>query len=136
MNAAINHLRRLKWDVAGATAVEFAVVGPVLFILVFGIIQTGLLIFTKQQLHYAVESAVRSVMINPAMAESEIRTHILNKMSTINDSDLVVIAPIGTTFLNSIEMRNIIAEYDFNFFVPYSNLSSMTLTSDGYAIVN
>ena len=136
MNAAINHLRRLKWDVAGATAVEFAVVGPVLFILVFGIIQTGLLIFTKQQLHYAVESAVRSVMINPAMAESEIRTHILNKMSTINDSDLVVIAPIGTTFLNSIEMRNIIAEYDFNFFVPYSNLSSMTLTSNGYAIVN
>ena len=136
MNAAINHLRRLKWDVAGATAVEFAVVGPVLFILVFGIIQTGLLIFTKQQLHYAVESAVRSVMINPAMAESEVRTHILNKMSTINDSDLVVIAPIGTTFLNSIEMRNIIAEYDFNFFVPYSNLSSMTLTSDGYAIVN
>ena len=136
MNAAINHLRRLKWDVAGATAVEFAVVGPVLFILVFGIIQTGLLIFTKQQLHYAVESAVRSVMINPAMTESEIRTHILNKMSTINDSDLVVIAPIGTTFLNSIEMRNIIAEYDFNFFVPYSNLSSMTLTSDGYAIVN
>ena len=136
MNAAINHLRRLKRDVAGATAVEFAVVGPVLFILVFGIIQTGLLIFTKQQLHYAVESAVRSVMINPAMAESEIRTHILNKMSTINDSDLVVIAPIGTTFLNSIEMRNIIAEYDFNFFVPYSNLSSMTLTSDGYAIVN
>ena len=136
MNAAINHLRRLKRDVAGATAVEFAVVGPVLFILVFGIIQTGLLIFTKQQLHYAVESAVRSVMINPAMAESEIRIHILNKMSTINDSDLVVIAPIGTTFLNSIEMRNIIAEYDFNFFVPYSNLSSMTLTSDGYAIVN
>ena len=136
MNAAINHLRRLKRDVAGATAVEFAVVGPVLFILVFGIIQTGLLIFTKQQLHYAVESAVRSVMINPAMAESEVRTHILNKMSTINDSDLVVIAPIGTTFLNSIEMRNIIAEYDFNFFVPYSNLSSMTLTSDGYAIVN
>lgn len=136
MNAAINHLRRLKRDVAGATAVEFAVVGPVLFILVFGIIQTGLLIFTKQQLHYAVESAVRSVMINPAMAESEVRTHILNKMSTINDSDLVVIAPIGTTFLNSIEIRSIIAEYDFNFFVPYSNLSSMKLNSDGYAIVN
>ena len=136
MNAAINHLRRLKRDVAGVTAIEFAVVAPVLFILVFGIIETGQLIFTKQQLHYAVESAVRSVMINPAMAESEIRTHILNKMSTINDSDLVVIAPIGTTFLNSIEMRNIIAEYDFNFFVPYSNLSSMTLTSDGYAIVN
>ena len=136
MNAAINHLRRLKRDVAGATAVEFAVVGPVLFILVFGIIQTGLLIFTKQQLHYAVESAVRSVMINPAMAESEVRVHILNKMSTINDSDLVVIAPIGTTFLNSIEIRSIIAEYDFNFFVPYSNLSSMKLNSDGYAIVN
>ena len=136
MNAAINHLRRLKRDVAGATAVEFAVVGPVLFILVFGIIQTGLLIFTKQQLHYAVESAVRSVMINPAMAESEIRTHILNKMSTINDSDLVVIAPIGTTFLNSIEIRSIIAEYDFDFLVPYSNISPMTLTSDGYAIVN
>ena len=136
MNAAINHLRRLKRDVAGVTAIEFAVVAPVLFILVFGIIQTGLLIFTKQQLHYAVESAVRSVMINPAMAESEVRVHILNKMSTINDSDLVVIAPIGTTFLNSIEMRNIIAEYDFNFFVPYSNLSSMTLTSDGHAIVN
>ena len=136
MNAAINHLRRLKWDVAGATAVEFAVVGPVLFFLVFGIIQTGLLIFTKQQLHYAVESAVRSVMINPAMAESEIRTHILNKMSTINDSDLVVIAPIGTTFLNSTEIRSIIAEYDFDFLVPYSNISPMTLNSDGYAIVN
>ena len=136
MNAAINHLRRLKRDVAGVTAIEFAVVAPVLFILVFGIIETGQLIFTKQQLHYAVESAVRSVMINPAMTESEIRTHILNKMSIINDIDLVVIAPMGTTFLNSIEMRSIIAEYDFDFLVPYSNISPMTLTSDGYAIVN
>jgi Flp pilus assembly protein TadG len=43
----------------GATAVEFAIVAPLLFLVMFGIIELGRAWWTKSSLQYAVERAAR-----------------------------------------------------------------------------
>lgn len=52
-------MRKIFRSESGATAVEMALVAPVFFALLLGVIQAGLLIFTKASLHYAVQKGVR-----------------------------------------------------------------------------
>lgn len=48
---------------SGATAVEMAFIAPVFLALLLGIIQAGLLVYTKASLHYAVQKHVRCLAI-------------------------------------------------------------------------
>lgn len=57
-------LRALAAAREGATAVEFAIVGPVLLLLLFGIIETGRGLWTQNALNYAVEQAARCAAID------------------------------------------------------------------------
>lgn len=56
---AIEGARRLGGDERGATAVEFALVAPLLFALLFGGIETGRYLWFAAALDHAVGSAVR-----------------------------------------------------------------------------
>jgi len=47
----------------GASAAEFALVLPVMLLLLFGLLETGMLMFTSTQLHWAVEDAARCAAI-------------------------------------------------------------------------
>lgn len=57
-------LVRIWRDERGTTAVEMAIVGPVFFLLVIGLIYTGLLMFTVGSMHYAVEAAARCASVD------------------------------------------------------------------------
>jgi Flp pilus assembly protein TadG len=54
-------------DVAGATAVEFAFVAPVLLLFLFGIFQGGLMLWTQSGLQHAAEQAARCASINSTL---------------------------------------------------------------------
>ena len=48
----------------GATALEFAFLAPVLFAMIFGVIDVGRLAWTIGSLHFAAESAARYASLN------------------------------------------------------------------------
>jgi Flp pilus assembly protein TadG len=48
----------------GASAVEFAMIAPVFFLLLFGAIECGQMLWTQNALQYAVERAARCAIIN------------------------------------------------------------------------
>ena len=54
-------LSRLARATGGASAIEFAMVAPVFFVLLFGIIETGVLYLAQADLQYAVNNAARKV---------------------------------------------------------------------------
>jgi Flp pilus assembly protein TadG len=61
---------------SGATAVEFALIAPILFALIIGGLSTGLVVYSAAGLHDAVEQAARCYSVNaskcstPAQAQS------------------------------------------------------------------
>lgn len=57
-------LARLGTDDRGTTAVEFALIAPVLFLLLFGAVEGGRLVFVNAALHRAVGMAARDVAIH------------------------------------------------------------------------
>jgi Flp pilus assembly protein TadG len=57
-------LKLLRDDTRGATLLEFTVTIPVFLLLMFGLIQTGLLLWTKAGLQHGVEVATRCASVN------------------------------------------------------------------------
>ena len=51
----------------GSTAIEFALVAPVLFLIIFSAIEFGRLMWTQSALHFAVEEAARCASVTPGV---------------------------------------------------------------------
>ena len=66
---------------SGATAVEFALVAPILFALIIGGVSTGLLMYSAAGLHEAVEQAARCYSVNRFNAALRLKRRYMPKMS-------------------------------------------------------
>lgn len=91
-NAAARLLRRLRRDSRkGSAAVEFAVIAPVFFILLMGIIENGILYFAGASLQYATDNAARYVRTGQAqtsnMTQAQFRTMICSDISPLLPCD-------------------------------------------------
>lgn len=77
-------------DQRGATALEFAMVLPVLIALLFGVFQFGLAQHRVASLRYALNEASRAVMINPAMTQEQVSQRVTAKLTNLADPDVTV----------------------------------------------
>ena len=69
--------RRLFDDASGATAVEFALVAPVMIVMIFGILEFGRAAWTMNALNFAAESAARCAAVdqNNCGTTAQIQNH-------------------------------------------------------------
>lgn len=63
-------MRRHWRNDCGATAVEFALVAPLVVMLLAGIMSLSLLLFSIGGMHFAVEAAARCASANPTVCSS------------------------------------------------------------------
>jgi Flp pilus assembly protein TadG len=63
MTITLNRIAAFRRSTAGATAVEFALAAPILFLLMFAIIEFGRAWWAKNSLQYAVERAARYAVV-------------------------------------------------------------------------
>jgi Flp pilus assembly protein TadG len=59
----VKHLVRYLRDEHGASTAEFVLVLPVLLLIVLGIFQFGMALFTSAQLHFATEASARCASV-------------------------------------------------------------------------
>jgi Flp pilus assembly protein TadG len=57
-------LKQIRDDTRGATIIEFTVTFPLFLLLMFGLVQAGLLLFTLAGLQHGVERAARCASVN------------------------------------------------------------------------
>jgi Flp pilus assembly protein TadG len=58
--------RRMRADTKGAVSIEFALVAPIFFLLLLGIIETGIMFYSQSTLLYATQNAGRLVRTGSA----------------------------------------------------------------------
>lgn len=75
-------------DERGASAVEFALLAPVLFMLVFGIIQLGIAYHRQQGLEAASREGARTASIGAT--QSDVTTRIRGAQSLFQSADVLV----------------------------------------------
>ena len=82
-------LRRFRRNRRGSAAVEFALVAPVFFALLFAIIETAIVFFASQVLETVTQDSARMIMTgqaqNAGYSQSQFKTYVCGKISVLFD---------------------------------------------------
>jgi Flp pilus assembly protein TadG len=101
MMRAFRQIRSFGRSNAGSSAVEFAIAAPILFVLMFAVIEFGRAWWTKNAFQYAIERAARYAVICSANCptDGQVSTYAANQMydQSINSSAFVVTHPDANT---------------------------------------
>jgi Flp pilus assembly protein TadG len=87
--AATKALRRFRRNRRGSAAVEFALVAPVFFALLFAIIETAIVFFASQVLETVTQDSARMIMTGQAQTggytQAQFKTYVCSKVSVLFD---------------------------------------------------
>jgi Flp pilus assembly protein TadG len=82
-------LRRFRRNRRGSAAVEFALVAPVFFALLFAIIETAIVFFAGQVLETVTQDSARMIMTGQAQVagygQAEFKTYVCGKITVLFD---------------------------------------------------
>jgi Flp pilus assembly protein TadG len=89
MAAVKKALRRFRRNRHGSAAVEFALVAPIFFALLFAIIETALVFFAGQVLETVTQDSARMIMTGQAQAaaytQAQFKTYVCGKIGVLFD---------------------------------------------------
>lgn len=90
-NPATN-IRRFGRETKGASAVEFAMIAPVLLIAMFGVFAVGKYYFDRDRVRDAMRFASRDALVGEAFTQSEIKDTFVSRLkaSGIDPSNITV----------------------------------------------
>jgi len=95
----------------GQSVIEFALVLPVILLLVLGTIDFGMLFLTKSQLEAASEAGARQFALNTALTASQIQTSLVGEFPAL--SNLTVDNPVTSGSNPSVGTVTVHADYTF-----------------------
>ncbi len=120
-----------KWNDRGSTAVEFALILPILMALVFGMIDFGRLLYTQEVLNNAVREGARvgiKLKIVP-VSDSEIQTQV----NTVIDGSQLADSSKATVAINRIAVGTstnlqVGVQYNFAFLIANALIPGLSQT--------
>ncbi len=127
-NANLLHLFRK--DREGATAVEFAIMGSVMFALLFGFFDVAFALYVRNSFNHSVNAAARAIYIDPDRTNSAIKADLEYRLSRFNSP---VTAAVTTATSGSLEYRVINVQMDYSYKSPFLSHFDITLVGEGRA---
>jgi Flp pilus assembly protein TadG len=77
---------RLARDDSGASAVEFALLSPLLVLILVGMIQVGWALHCAASVRWALDASARSLLVDPDQTADELRSAMLARLSGLADT--------------------------------------------------
>jgi Flp pilus assembly protein TadG len=123
---------RLFRNRAGAAALEFAIIAPLLFASVLGTFEAGHAIYEQNHLGAAVAAGARVVTVKGAADDTAIRAAIEAKFSDAQQEKLAITLTEET--ISGQTFKKIVVSYDYDLLVNFGHaFSGFTLTATRYA---
>jgi len=121
-------LRRLS-DTSGATALEFALISPVLVMMIVGGFQLAWALHCAASVRWSLETNSRSLMLNPSEAPDTLKAAMLTAMgSKVSGSDLTVAITQDTSNAAS-KLLVATSTYRTTLNIPFVTATPLTFTS-------
>ncbi len=128
-------MKTIKWEIIkcqkGAAAVEFAIIAPLLFTIIFGIIEFGLLLYDKQVITNASREGARyGILWSPtrptdAEIEAKVASYTSNNLVTFGTmvSPTTTISRSGN---NPGDALTVTVTYDYDFLLLPNFVSTLS----------
>jgi Flp pilus assembly protein TadG len=129
-------LMGLRRDRRGVAAIEFAILAPVLFTLLFGIVEMGRMFYVRHALEYATEQAARYYMLHPTSDSGSVTTYLQGQMAGGMGTG-VTVDYVDTTSCNgnaAVTCTSITANYTFTFVAAFLGLGTLAMHAKAQAI--
>lgn len=117
MTRSVSAKRFLAHDAGGAAAVEFAMIAPVLFTSIVGLLMLGMAYYEGATLQWSLERTLRAAMIDPSMTASDIEAALNERLETIGSPDIDFSYVIDNS--GSVSMAVVTAGYEVPLRVPF-----------------
>lgn len=115
---------------SGAMAIDFAIVAPVFFILVFGLIDISRAVFTKGVMLYAMEEASRWAAVNFPATAADIEAVATAKFTVLDPADITMFSATVTDNGDKTKAITLQMDYTFEFMMPFISLDPITLSTE------
>jgi Flp pilus assembly protein TadG len=77
-------------DEKGVAAIEFAFIGPILFILILGVADLGRYFWIGHEVDHAIEIVLRVAAVNKTLSESDVTSLLKSRLDNVSDSKLTI----------------------------------------------
>ena len=121
-----SRLSEFSCDETGATAVEFAMVATAFIIMMFGTIYTGLMLYHKSSLKWAVELAARSAITNASVSQSSLQAIVNGHLTSIGVPAATVTYTPGVS--NGVSAGTVSASFTHSYTIPMVNTFTLTFS--------
>ena len=122
----------VRLDEKGSTAVEFALVCPVLLLLVAGVVEGGLLLYTWGNMEHIARQAARtaaSCTITAAQAETFVETKMAESIGSPTATATVSIVPGATPIEDEVIVQVTVPEGELGALLPFGIFRLASLSS-------
>jgi Flp pilus assembly protein TadG len=109
--------RSLARDSSGAAAVEFAMIAPVLFASICGILMLGMAYYEGATVQWSLERTLRAAMIDPDVTEQDIEDALNEQLEAIGSPEIDFSYVIDNT--GSVPVAVASADYEIPLHVPF-----------------
>jgi Flp pilus assembly protein TadG len=127
----------LQADRRGAAAIEFAIVGPLLFTLLLAIVEMGRMFYVRESLQYATEQAARFYTVTPSATWGQVQSALQNAMAGGMGPSVTVTQDPDVNPCNgnsSVTCTTIHATYTFVSVASFLHLGSPVLKATSQAV--
>jgi Flp pilus assembly protein TadG len=118
-------------DGRGVSGVEFALVFPLLVIMVGAAVEYGRALEARNQMSHALSKVVRVINIDPKKSTSQIAYLLADDLSDYGPGDLDV--AVSNAEISGSAYMKISVKFPFEMMIPLGNLSTLTLAVDTIA---
>ena len=105
-------------DDAGSSSVEFALLAPAFFGVVFSIFYAGWTALDMNTVHFAVVDAGRAVQLNPGITQSDVQKLISDQVSSLTGGSNVTVTLTKGAIVNGTQLTTAVANYPLTFTIP------------------
>ena len=105
-------------NASGGAALEFALIAPILIMLLFGIFAFGWSMNADSSVRYSLEASARSLQLNNTLTQSDIQTIATKKLQALGLQNINVTITIDPAS-NGFRMAHVTASYAYVINFPY-----------------
>lgn len=133
-SAIVNKIRK---NPRGTTAIEFAMILPIMLLITFGFFEFALVLFTQGILNYSAEQASRFAMVNfdAGNTDAAVITAVTTQIEAVAKDSFILIdeskATVTVTVAVGADLTktvDVIINYNYSFIMPLIPAKSFVMT--------